>query len=131
FAPVKIAYGPNNRSCMIRLPENRPAVEVRSADAASNVYLTSAFFLAAGLDGIENQLDPGDPMTELASEVDDIPNLPRTLLESVEEFTASELSFEVFGEEFVREYATTKLREWEKYHLEVGDLDRADNLRYY
>lgn len=131
WAPVKIAYGPNNRSCMIRLPENRPAVEVRSADAASNVYLASAYFLAAGLDGIENKVDPGEPLLELASEIEEIPNLPRTLLESVEAFKASELSYRVFGEEFVEDYAATKIREWEKAHLPVGEQDRIDNLPYY
>jgi len=131
WAPVKIAYGPNNRSCMIRLPENRPAVEVRSADAASNVYLASAFFLAAGLEGIEKKLDPGPEQLELASEDDSIPNLPRTLLESVEAFKKSDLSYQVFGDEFVRDYSSTKIREWEKNHLPVGQSERDDNLPFY
>lgn len=131
WAPIKIAYGPNNRSCMIRLPENRPAVEVRSADASANVYLAAAFFLAAGLDGIERRLDPGAPQLELASEKEAIPNLPRTLLEAVEAFKSSELSYEVFGEEFVRDYSATKTREWERSHLPVGDAERNDNLPYY
>lgn len=131
WAPIKIAYGPNNRSCMIRLPENRPAVEVRSADASANVYLASAFFLAAGLDGIENQTDPGTEQRELASEDASIPNLPRTLLEAIEAFQASELSLRVFGEEFVRDYSSTKIREWEKDHLPVGDAEREQILPFY
>ena len=68
WAPIKIAYGPNNRSCMIRVPENRPAIEVRNPDASANVYLTGAFLLAAGLEGIANEIDPGPEMIELASE---------------------------------------------------------------
>lgn len=131
WAPIKIAYGPNNRSCMIRLPENRPAIEVRSADASSNVYLASAFFLAAGLDGIERQIDPGEAQLELASENASIANLPRTLLEAVEAFKGSDLSIEVFGDEFVRDYSATKTREWEKSHLPVGQSDRDENLPYY
>jgi glutamine synthetase len=131
WAPVKIAYGPNNRSCMIRLPENRPAVEVRSADAASNVYLASAFFLAAGLDGIEKKLDPGPEQLELASEDESIPDLPRTLLESVEAFKKSDLSHQVFGDEFVREYSATKIREWEKNHLPVRQSERDNDLPFY
>lgn len=131
WAPVKVAYGPNNRSCMIRLPENRPAVEVRSADAASNVYLASAYFLAAGLDGIEQGRDPGKPLLELASEIESIPNLPRTLYESIQAFQESDLSKRVFGEEFVRDYSATKIREWEREHLAVGDADRDNNLAYY
>lgn len=131
WAPIKIAYGPNNRSCMIRLPENRPAVEVRSADASANVYLAAAYFLAAGLDGIERNLDPGKPQSELASEDESIPNLPRTLLEAVEAFKSSDLSRKVFGEEFVRDYAATKTREWEKQHLPVGHAERTDSLPYF
>ncbi len=58
WAPIKIAYGPNNRSCMIRVPENRPAIEVRNPDASANVYLAGAFLLAAGLDGIRTRSIP-------------------------------------------------------------------------
>jgi glutamine synthetase len=131
WAPIKIAYGPNNRSCMIRLPENRPAVEVRSADAASNVYLASAFFLAAGLDGIEKKLDPGPEQLELASEDASIPDLPKTLLESIAAFKKADLSYQVFGEEFVRDYSATKIREWEMNHLPVRQSERDDNLPFF
>lgn len=131
WAPIKIAYGPNNRSCMIRLPENRPAIEVRNPDASSNVYLSSAFLLAAGLDGIVNEIDPGPEITELASDRDEIARLPRTLLEAVEAFEADELSQEVFSKDFIRDYTSTKRMEWEKSHLPVGDDERADNLPYF
>ena len=131
WAPVKIAFGPNNRSCMIRLPENRPAVEVRSADASANVYLAGAFFLAAGLDGIEQSIDPGPERLELVSDIESIPNLPRTLYQAVEAFQSSELSTRVFGEEFVREYSATKIREWEQDHLPVRPSEREAHLPYY
>jgi hypothetical protein len=52
WAPVFAAYGDNNRSCMLRLPRNRPAVENRGVDSAANTYLAAAFMLAAGLEGI-------------------------------------------------------------------------------
>jgi glutamine synthetase len=116
---------------MIRLPENRPAVEVRSADAASNVYLASAFFLAAGLDGIEKKLDPGPEQLELASEDASIPDLPKTLLESIAAFKKADLSYQVFGEEFVRDYSATKIREWEMNHLPVRQSERDDNLPFF
>ncbi|MGV0791392.1 glutamine synthetase family protein [Mycolicibacterium sp. XJ1819] len=131
WAPIKIAYGPNNRSCMIRLPENRPAIEVRNPDASANVYLAGAFLLAAGLDGIANEIDPGPEMTDLASEHSDIERLPRTLLEAVEAFEDDELSHEVFSEDFIKDYAETKRAEWEKDHLPVGDAERADHLVYF
>lgn len=131
WAPIKIAYGPNNRSCMIRVPENRPAIEVRNPDASANVYLTGAFLLAAGLEGIANEIDPGPEMIELASEHEEIERLPRTLLEAIEAFEGDELSHEVFGEEFVREYVATKHEEWELDHLPVSDAERARHLPYY
>ncbi|MFA5710942.1 glutamine synthetase family protein [Mycolicibacterium sp.] len=131
WAPIKIAYGPNNRSCMIRLPENRPAIEVRNPDASANVYLAGAFLLAAGLDGIANEIDPGPEITELASERAEISRLPRTLLEAVEAFEADELTYEVFSEDFIKDYAETKRMEWEKDHLPVGDAERADHLVYF
>jgi glutamine synthetase len=131
WAPIKIAYGPNNRSCMIRVPENRPAIEVRNPDASANVYLAGAFLLAAGLDGISNEIDPGPEMIELASEHEEIERLPRTLLEAIEAFEEDELSHEVFGEEFIREYVTTKHEEWEQDHLPVSDAERTQHLPYY
>jgi len=131
WAPIKIAYGPNNRSCMIRVPENRPAIEVRNPDASANVYLTGAFLLAAGLEGIANEIDPGPEMIELASDRDEIERLPRTLLEAIEAFEEDELSHEVFGEEFIREYVTTKHEEWEQDHLPVSDAERTRHLPYY
>src|SRR5699024_5787939 len=86
WAPIKISYGPNNRSCMVRLPENRPAIENRSVDPAANTYLVSAFMLAAGLEGIREELDPGKEADYLTYDRSDIPQLPRTLLEAVEAF---------------------------------------------
>ena len=65
WAPVWAAYGDNNRSCMLRLPKNRPAVENRGVDAAANPYLAAAFLLAAGLEGVSEGLDPGDPVDDL------------------------------------------------------------------
>ncbi|GFG49045.1 glutamate--ammonia ligase [Mycolicibacterium agri] len=131
WAPIKIAYGPNNRSCMVRIPENRPAIEVRNPDASANVYLAGAFLLAAGLDGIENEIDPGPEMTELASEHEEIARLPRTLLEAIEAFEQDELSYEVFGDEFIKEYVATKQTEWEQDHLPVSEAERTQHLPYY
>jgi glutamine synthetase len=131
WAPIKIAYGPNNRACMIRMPENRPAIEVRNPDASANVYLAGAFLLAAGLDGIEHEVDPGPELADLASDHEEIPRLPRTLLEAVDAFESNELAHRVFGENFIKDYSETKRNEWEKDHLPVSEAERADNLPYF
>ncbi len=64
-APVMLAYSARNRSASIRIPyESNPKarrIEVRFGDASSNPYLTFAAMLMAGLDGIQNQIDPGEP----------------------------------------------------------------------
>ena len=64
-APVMLAYSARNRSASIRIPfEANPKgrrIEVRFGDASANPYLTFAAMLMAGLDGIQNQIDPGAP----------------------------------------------------------------------
>ncbi len=70
WAPVWATYGDNNRSCMLRLPANRPAIENRAVDMTANMYLAAAFTLAAGLEGIELDLDPGEPVPDNTSSWD-------------------------------------------------------------
>src|SRR2546422_4802682 len=60
WAPVYITYGGNNRTQMIRIPAPG-RFEDRTVDGLTNPYLAATAVLAAGLDGIENNLDPGDP----------------------------------------------------------------------
>ena len=57
-------YGRNNRSAMLRLPMNRPCVENRAVDMSVNPYLGAALSLAAGLEGIRENLDPGEPLND-------------------------------------------------------------------
>jgi glutamine synthetase len=133
WAPVWAAWGENNRSCMIRVPGNRPAVENRAVDISANAYLASAFTLAAGLEGIELGLDPGPPAREATytwdarvRSVDGRERLPRTLLEAIEAFADDPLVHEVFSPGFVADYTDMKHREWEDYAAEVTpwEVDR-------
>lgn len=131
WAPIKIAHGPNNRSCMIRRPENRPAIELRNSDATANVHMAGAFLLAAGLEGIEQRIDPGREMLGVASERADIADLPKTLIEAVEAMDQDALAHEVFGSGFMRDYTAAKRLEWEQDHLRVSAEERANTLVYY
>src|SRR5260370_578473 len=82
WAPVHAAYGDNNRSCMLRLPRNRPAIENRGVDSAANTYVTAAIMLAAGLEGVRLGLDPGGPvqgLTDVWRPGGDRGSLPRRL----------------------------------------------------
>lgn len=131
WAPIFAAYGDNNRSCMLRLPHNRPAIENRGVDSAANTYLASALMLAAGLEGIRLGLDPGDPVELLAYEETVAPDgvrLPRTLLEAIDAFRADPLVEAVFAPQMIAAYADMKQAEWDEYHRQVSEWERAKYL---
>ena len=80
-APVLLAYSARNRSASCRIPfatsPNGKRVEVRFPDPSANPYFAFSAMLMAGLDGIENRIDPGDPMDK------DLYDLPPEELEGV------------------------------------------------
>src|SRR6195952_1225497 len=80
WAPRFATYGGNDRTHLVRVPDHH-RVEFRGADGAANPYLAMAGALAAGLDGIGRELDPGAPGGDSARSA-----LPRTLLDAVREF---------------------------------------------
>jgi glutamine synthetase len=92
-----------------------------------NPYLAAAMMLAAGIEGIEKNLDPGEPKNVNMYELSDaeraargVRSLPRTLLEAVEAFASDPLSKEAFGEDLYRAYIDLKEREWWSYHNTVS-----------
>ena len=137
WAPVLIAYGRNNRSAMIRIPLNRSCVENRVPDISVNPYLAAALQLAAGFDGIEMELDPGEPlnencynlgMTELRRR--GISLIPRTLLHALEAFEADSLVTDTFGAEFQRIYFEWKMREWNEGFYDINPEHRLKRLNF-
>jgi glutamine synthetase len=83
--------------------------------------------LAAGLDGIRQGLNPGEPRDDLAF-MANVASLPRTLVESIDAFTQDPLTAEVFHPAFIHDYCEMKVNEWERSHLEVTDAERAAYL---
>jgi glutamine synthetase len=137
WAPVHAAYGDNNRSCMLRLPHNRPAIENRGVDSAANTYLTAAVMLAAGMEGVHLGLDPGEPIEELTYDwtggsAKAMPStavrLPRNLQEAVDAFAEDPLIEEVFPAPFIAAYTEMKQAEWDDYHRQVGEWERNKYL---
>ncbi len=133
WAPVYISYGNNNRTHMLRIPMSSPRVESRAVDMTTNPYLGAAMMLAAGLEGIEQKLEPGDPIPHnmyLQSDESlqdlSVATLPRTLLEAVEAFDADPLSEQVMGSSLKQSYVELKKDEWWDYHNAVStwELDR-------
>lgn len=133
WAPVFVCYGNNNRTNMLRIPLAGGRVECRAADISCNVYLGAALMLAAGLEGIREGLDPGEPHAEnmyLYSDAElaekGIQYLPRTLGDAIDAFEADPLSKAVFGSRMFAAYRDFKRNEWDSYQSHVTDweLDR-------
>ncbi len=133
WAPVFATLGSNNRTNMLRIPMAGGRLECRAADASMNTYLAAALVLAAGLEGIRDDLDPGVPAREnLYLVADDerarrgITWLPRTLDEAVAAFRDDPLAAEVFGTDLHAAFVDLKQAEWDEYHAHVSDweLDR-------
>ncbi len=114
-APVNLAYSRRNRSAAIRIPmySNSPKakrVEFRPPDPACNPYLTFAALMMAGLDGIENKINPGQPLDKdiydlSPEELKDVPSLPGSLDESLKALDHDHkflLKGDVFSEEFIQ-----------------------------
>ncbi len=97
-APVHLAMSTRNRSASCRIPmysdsPNAKRIEVRYPDPSCNPYLTFAAMLMAGLDGIENKIDPGEPLDKdiyalSPQEAEGIPVMPSSLEEALEELEA-------------------------------------------
>ena len=101
-------------------------------------YLGAALCLAAGLEGIEEGLDPGEPNTDnlyLISERErkrrKIALLPQTLEEAVAAFRKDSLSAAVFGDDMFNAWAEYKEQEWLSYLNHVSDWERQRYLRFF
>ena len=138
WAPTQMAYGDNNRSCMLRLPQNRFCIENRAADMCMNPYLSLALTTAAALDGIKNKIDPGKPLNvnlyTLSPEeikASKIKSLPRNLLEAIEKLQHDDFAKEVLGESMLNQFFAYKMDEWDRYHQAVSDWEVTEYLRLY
>jgi glutamine synthetase len=128
WAPAYIAYGNNNRTACVRIPYGR--IEMRLPDGSMNPYLATAAIAAAGLDGIDRKLDPGEPMNvnmyELSpQEIRDrkIGVLPQSLKEAVDALEADEVVKQGIGNELAQEFITLKRMEWVEYSRHVSDWE--------
>ncbi|MEG4227433.1 type I glutamate--ammonia ligase [Microcoleus sp. N9_B2] len=121
-APVNLAYSQGNRSASVRIPlsgtnPKAKRLEFRCPDATSNPYLAFAAMLCAGLDGIKNQIDPGEPLDvdiyDLSpEELSKIPSTPGSLegaLEALEKDHSFLTETGVFTEDFIQTWISYKL----------------------
>ncbi|WP_231731350.1 type III glutamate--ammonia ligase [Lampropedia cohaerens] len=135
WAPAYISYGDNNRSSMIRIPKGR--LELRLPDGAANPYLATAAVIAAGLDGIERKLDPGQPRnvnlyewTEQQLADAGIGLLPQNLGVALDALQADTLICDALGP-VAKEFLKLKRMEWVEYQRHVSEWEIKQYLEFY
>jgi glutamine synthetase len=138
-APVYLSWAKRNRSDLIRVPEYRPGkekatrIELRSPDPACNPYLCFSVMLAAGLKGIEDGLEPPEPVEENVYEMSEkqridrgIYTLPASLADAIALTEKSELVRKALGDHVFNAFIENKKIEWNQYRIHVSkyELDR-------
>ena len=132
-APCYIAWSASNRSSLVRIPASRgkgTRVELRCPDPTCNPYLEMALCLAAGLDGIKNNLTPPAPVdynvyerTPAELKKEGIDCLPGSLIEAVYEAEADEFIRETLGDHAFDAYIEGKKNEWDEYRTQVTEWE--------
>ena len=131
WAPNYISYSGNNRTHMVRTPED-DRFEFRLPDGAANPYLLQAAVLAVGLDGIANKRDPGErldvDMNAPGVDLTGLRQLPLYLLDALRAFERSDVLRAALGDEFVTSYVKLKLAEWQEYSSQLTMWERERTL---
>jgi glutamine synthetase len=131
WSPNSVTWTGNNRTHMIRIPEGG-RFELRLADGAANPYLLQAVVLAAGLDGIANDRDPGKrldiDMYANGHKVKNGRKLPLNLLDALRAFGKSRVLRDGLGSEFCDAYVQLRLAEWNDYCRHLTEWERAATL---
>jgi glutamine synthetase len=125
FAPTAVAWGSDNRTCALRVVGHGAAkrLELRSPGADVNPYLSLAAIIAAGLHGVDEQLDL-EPAFEGNAYVADKPQLPGSLRDARDLFAGSAVAHEAFGEDVVAHYLNAARVELEQFGAAVTDWER-------
>jgi glutamine synthetase len=144
-APTYLTWGRTNRSALIRVPMVSPGksiegtrVEVRCPDPSSNTYLAFAAMIAAGLDGVENEMPLGDPVEESLFEMDatriaekGIRELPGTLGDALEELQADPVITDALGDHVLSHFLEAKRTEWDEYRTQVSEWELERYLELF
>ena len=132
-APTESAWGYDNRTTAIRIPESPSAarrIEHRVAGADANPYLVLAAVLAGIWHGIENTLSPPDPIEGNAWDQEiDAPALPTTMDEAISVFDKSDILSSYLTSDFKTLFLATKVQEWNEFAKRVTEFELETYLR--
>jgi glutamine synthetase len=135
-APTNVAWSERNRSPLLRVPDRRGVAtraELRMPDPACNPYLALAVMLAAGLDGMANKIDPGEPINKNIYKMSQrerrrlkIENLPGDLNDAIGTLRKDRVVQEALGEHIYTHFLAAKREEWAEYiaHIHPWEVDR-------
>ena len=125
FAPTAVAWGMDNRTCALRVVGHGQGlrVENRVPGGDVNPYLAVAALIAAGLHGIDNELEL-PPELQGNAYVSDGPRVPSTLRDAAELFATSEVAAEAFGKDVVEHYTNAARIELQAFDAAVTDWER-------
>lgn len=140
-APVYIAWSMHNRSPLVRIPTSRglsTRIEVRSPDPAANPYLAMAAMLAAGLDGIKQNMMPPEAvdrniyaMTKEERIEANIKDLPATLRQALDKLQENEVLCKAIGEHAIEHFVEAKEIEWNMFRTHVHQWERDQYMTMY
>jgi len=140
-APVYIAWSERNRSPLVRVPAARGVgtrAELRSPDPSCNPYLAFAVMIKAGIDGIKNKIDPGEPVSQNIYTMSKknkkslgIKSLPSTLNEALLELDKDEVVKSALTTHIFENYINAKREEWESYRMQVHQWELDKYLTVY
>ncbi len=140
-APVHVAWSMRNRSPLIRIPERREVgtrCEVRMPDPSADPYLSLTVQIAAGLDGVEHEFTPPDPVNKNIFEMSyrerrhfRIDDLPRDLHEALEYLEKDDAVRAALGEHIYERFIEAKQREWQEYIGRVSEWELERYLGLY
>jgi len=132
WSPNTATYAGNNRTHMIRIPGGG-RFELRLADGAANPYLFPAAVLAAGLDGMAKNTDPGKPLdidmyAEGHKAPDGVKKLPLNLLDALRLTDKSTMLRTALGDDVVDSYIKLKTKDWNEFSRQLTPWERATTL---
>ncbi len=131
WSPNAVTYGGNNRTHMVRIPD-KGRFELRLMDGAANPYLLQAGVLAAGLDGVENERDPGKRldinMYTDGHKIRGLRRLPANLLDAIRLFEKSKVLRSGLGDALVDSYSKLKYQDWRSYSSAISQWERDHTL---